>query len=74
MDDELENEKAENQFQVNGSDASNGPEEEADHDSNAGTVSGNWDAVMRHLGRVLREGGLEAYLGRRSSSAPDDPC
>ena len=27
-----------------------------------------WEPVMRHLGRILREEGFEAYLGRKQPS------
>ena len=51
------------------------------HETNGGEMAGcsvppesgedQWDSVMHHLGRILREGGFEGYLGRENSPDPE---
>ena len=51
-----------------------GSREDSESSSTADPESREWDSVMRHLGRILREGEFESFLGRGASSAADDPC
>lgn len=50
-----------------------GPPEEDDVDGSEGSDDDRWDAVFRHLGKLLREEGFEDYLTRqqRGTERPD---
>lgn len=41
------------------------PDEEDGVAVSDGSDDGRWDAVYRHLGRILKEEGFDSYLARR---------